>query len=90
MGIIDATTPDLLRIGDGGRLRNQPARATQTIDLRDVPEKIMKIAREKLPDVNFDNALMKPSGTYEVRGKNKSGKLREIDIRPDGTVEEIE
>lgn len=76
----------VMALGCGTNRREPP----KHIDLRDVPEKIMKIAREKLPDVNFDNALMKPSGTYEVRGKNKSGKLREIDIRPDGTVEEIE
>ena len=77
----------LCLISGCGVVRRDPHKR---IDLKEVPESIMKIAREKLPDVNFDNALMKPSGTYEVRGKNKAGKLREIDIRPDGTVEEIE
>lgn len=77
----------LCLISGCGVVRRDPPKR---IDLKEVPESIMKIAREKLPDVNFDNALMKPSGTYEVRGKNKAGKLREIDIRPDGTVEEIE
>lgn len=76
----------VMAVGCGAARREPPKR----IDLKEVPENIMKIAREKLPDVNFDNALVKPSGTYEVRGKNKSGKLREIDIRDDGTVEEIE
>ena len=77
----------LCLISGCGVVRRDPPKR---IDLKEVPESIMKIAREKLPDVNFDNALMKPSGTYEVRGKNKAGKLREIDIRPDGTIEEIE
>lgn len=76
----------VMALGCGAARREPPKR----IELKEVPEKIMKIAREKLPDVNFDNALVKPSGSYEVRGKNKAGKLREIDIRPDGTVEEIE
>ncbi len=43
-----------------------------------------------LPDVTFDSAWRKASGSYEFRGKAKNGKVREIDIRPDGTVEEIE
>ena len=61
-----------------------------TMDIKDVPPEIMKVAKEKLPDVAFDTAWKKPNGTIEVRGKAKNGKVREIDIRPDGTVEEIE
>ncbi|MBU6294338.1 MAG: hypothetical protein KJS91_06600 [Planctomycetes bacterium] len=75
-----------LLAGCGSTRRDPPKR----IDLKDVPESIMKIAKDKLPDVQFDNALLKSNGTFEVRGKNKVGKLREIDIRPDGTIEEIE
>lgn len=60
------------------------------IDLKDVPPNILKVAQETLPDVNFDAALMKPNGTYEIRGKAPNGKLREVDIRPDGSIEEIE
>ena len=61
-----------------------------TVDIKDVPPEIMKVAKEKLPDVAFDAAWRKANGNYEVRGKAKNGKVREIDIRPDGTVEEIE
>ncbi len=61
-----------------------------TLDLKDVPADIMKVAKEKLPDVTFDTAWRKANGSYEVRGKAKNGKVREIDIRPDGSVEEIE
>lgn len=61
-----------------------------TMEIRDVPPDIMKVAKEKLPDVAFDTAWKKANGNYEVRGKAKNGKVREIDIRPDGTVEEIE
>jgi hypothetical protein len=60
------------------------------VELKDVPENVMKVAREKLPDVTFDAAWKKPNGVIEVRGKAKNGKVREIDIRPDGSVEEIE
>ena len=61
-----------------------------TLELKDVPADILKIAREKLPDVKFDTAWQMSNGTYEVRGKAKNGKVREIDITPDGTVVEIE
>lgn len=60
------------------------------MELKDVPPEIMKVAKEKLPRVSFDSAYKEPNGSYEVRGKAKNGKVREIDIKPDGTVEEIE
>ena len=60
------------------------------MDIKDVPPEIMKVATEKLPGVAFDTAWKKANGNYEVRGKAKNGKVREIDIRPDGSVEEIE
>jgi hypothetical protein len=50
----------------------------------------MKIAKEKLPDMNFDKAWKNPAGDFEIAGKMKNGKIREIDIKPDGTVVEIE
>ncbi len=61
-----------------------------TIDLKDVPPNIMKIAQDNLPGVEFDTAWKKQSGVFEVQGKEKNGKVREIDIRPDGSIEEIE
>jgi hypothetical protein len=59
------------------------------LDLKAIPPEILKVAREKLPGVTFDSAYREPSGSYELRGKDKTGKVREIDIRPDGTVEEL-
>ena len=61
-----------------------------TLDIKDVPPDIMKVAKQNLPDVTFTTAWKKADGTFEVQGKNKNGKIREIDIRPDGSVEEIE
>ena len=61
-----------------------------TLRLEDVPPELMKIAGEKLPGVKLDSAFKKSSGTIEIRGKAKNGKIREVDIRPDGTVEEVE
>jgi len=50
----------------------------------------MKVAREQLPDVAFDTVSRKPGGTFEIRGKARNGKVREVEVRPDGTVEEVE
>jgi hypothetical protein len=60
------------------------------MELKDVPPEILRVAKEKLPGVTFDSAYREPNGSYELRGKDKTGKIREIDIKPDGTVEEIE
>ena len=60
------------------------------MELKDVPPEIMKVAKEKLPGVTFDSAWKESNGNFEVRGKDKTGKIREIDIKPDGTVEDIE
>ena len=60
------------------------------MDLKDVPPEIMKVAKEKLPGVTFDSAWREANGSFEVRGKTKTGKVREIDIAPDGTVTELD
>jgi hypothetical protein len=75
-----------LVIGCGGQSQKR-----DEIPLTEVPENVMKVAKEKLPDVTFDKAWKSKDGQlYEISGKNKKGKVREIDIKPDGTVVEIE
>ena len=41
------------------------------IKIEDVPENLMKVANEKLPEVTFDQALKRADGTYEIRSKDK-------------------
>jgi len=60
------------------------------IALDQVPDNVMKVAKEKLPDVTFDRALKKPDGEFEIFGKTKAGKVKEIDIKPSGEVSEID
>ncbi len=62
----------------------------KTMLISDVPAAFMETARKELPNVDFDEVWVKKDGTLEIRGKAKNGKVREIEIRPDGTVEEIE
>lgn len=67
---------------------DRAARKTK-LELTDVPPEIQRVAKEKLPGVTFDSAYKEPNGSYELRGKDRTGKVREIDIKPDGTVEEV-
>lgn len=62
----------------------------KTLRIDEVPPALLTTAREKLPGVEFDTVWLKSNGTYEIRGRAKNGKIREVDIRPDGTVEEVE
>lgn len=78
----------LLLATAGGCREAKPQLTTLSLD--EVPSELMRIAREQLPDVVFDTAFQKSSGTIEIRGKARNGKIREVDIRPDGTIEEVE
>ena len=59
------------------------------VPIDEVPETVMKSAAEKLPDVKFDTAW-KEGDDYEVRGKTKDGKVRDVRVSPDGKVLEVD
>ena len=58
--------------------------------MEEVPANLMDIAKEKLPDVTFEQAVRKSNGVLEVRGKDKGGKVRDIEFSQTGEVVEIE
>ena len=62
----------------------------ENVPLDKVPEPVMTVAKEKLPDVKFEQAWKTPNGNYEVRGKEKNGKVRDIQVKPDGEVVEVD
>lgn len=62
----------------------------ENVPLEKVPEPVMKMAKEKLPGVKFEQAWKTPNGNYEVRGKNNNGKVRDIQVKPDGEVVEVD
>jgi hypothetical protein len=43
-----------------------------------------------LPEVKFDHARKLSNGNYEIRGKAKNGKVREVEVNSIGEVVEIE
>ena len=66
---------------------------TEMVPIEKVPEPVMKVAKEKLPDVKFDSAWTEKVGdktVYEVRGKSADGKTRDIKVSPDGKVLEVD
>ena len=55
-----------------------------------LPEPVLKAARETLPGVSFHKAWKGPGGIYGLRGKSKQGKTRTLEITPAGKVVKIE
>ena len=65
----------------------------EVITMDQVPANILEIAKKELPDIAFDTAFkMKVDGkdVYELKGKNKQGKTREIEVSVTGEILEIE
>ncbi len=62
----------------------------EVVPIDQVPAPLVKVARQQLPDVTFDHARKLANGTYEIRGKNKQGKIREVEVSATGEVLEIE
>lgn len=63
------------------------------VPIDQVPKPVMEAARKELPGYTFDTVYsMKVDGkdAYEVRGKNKQGKVREVEVTAAGDVLGIE
>ena len=53
----------------------------------------MEAAKKKLPDVTFETSWTEKNGdkiTYEVRGKDKNGKTRDVKVSPTGDILEVD
>ena len=73
---------------DGGE--PEPA---HSVPIDQVPPKLMEVARKELPGLNFDRAYkieVNGKDAYEIRGKDKNGKIREVEVSQDGEVIEVE
>jgi len=74
--------------GCGSKVENDTGKTV--VKLEDVPAPAMKTAKEKLPGITFTEVFLKSDGTYEVRGKDKNGKVREVEVKADGTFVALE
>jgi hypothetical protein len=60
------------------------------VPLDDIPATLVKTAKDKLPDVEFDHARKLPNGDFEIRGKQQNGKVREVEMKPSGEIIGVE
>jgi hypothetical protein len=60
------------------------------VSMDEVPTVVMAAARKKEPDVTFNKVIKAPEGFYEVQGKNKSGKIVEVEVNEKGEVLKVE
>jgi uncharacterized membrane protein YkoI len=75
-----------------GCARSSP-QSDPIVPIEQVPANVMEVARKQLPGFTFDTAYkMKIDGkdAYEVRGKDKRGKVREVEVSATGEVLAIE
>jgi hypothetical protein len=71
---------------------NEP-KSDDIVPIEQVPANVMEVARKQLPGYTFDTVYkMKVDGkdAYEVRGKDKRGKVREVEVSATGEVIAIE
>jgi hypothetical protein len=71
-------------IGCGSGAKDQP------IPLDQVPAEYQKAAKAKLPDVKSEQAIKRTDGTYEVRGRDKAGRVRDVELSATGEVIAVE
>jgi hypothetical protein len=66
----------------------------QPLTLDQVPANIRAAAdaerAKSLPDVKFESAARHSNGGYEIRGKGKNGKIRDVELDANGKLIEIE
>jgi len=62
----------------------------QNVPLDKVPQEVMDVAKQKLPGITFEQAWTTPTGNYEVRGRDKNGKVRDIQLKPSGDIVEVD
>jgi hypothetical protein len=81
-----------LMIFASGCEKSQPP-GDDLVPIEQVPPKVMEVARQQLPGFTFDTVYkMKVDGkeAYEVRGKDKRGKVREVEVSATGEVLAVE
>jgi hypothetical protein len=78
----------LAAAGCGGQ-----AETKEAVPLDQLPPGALDLAKKKLPDVKFDSARKakyKGQDAIEIRGKNKQGKIREVEVDLTGKLLEVE
>ena len=69
--------------------------ARRSVPIAELPELVRAAAQKELPDVEFADAwknLDKDGklNSFEIRGRNKTGKIREVRVSATGEIIELE
>jgi hypothetical protein len=69
--------------------------ARRTITVKEVPANVLESAGKELPGVDFNEAWKNVEAdgalhSYEIRGRNAAGKVREVRVAADGKILEVE
>lgn len=78
----------LLAAGCGEAMESKEA-----VPMDKLPAGALDLAKKELPDVKFDSArkaTYKGQDAIEIRGKDKQGKIREVEVDLTGKLLEIE
>jgi hypothetical protein len=65
----------------------------EAVPLDQLPPGSLEAAKKELPGVNFDQARkakFNGQDAFEIRGKDKRGKIREVEVSTSGQILEIE
>ena len=79
----------LATAGCGGGDDDDVARAKTPMAMDQVPPAVLAAAKKAAPDLTFFSAARETSKgreLFELKGKTKSGKVKEIEVTPDGVV----
>lgn len=72
-----------------------PDTIRKPLPIADVPEAVLKAAQKDMPDVKFTDAFQNLEKgvtlqSYEIRGRNANGKIREVRVSLTGEILERE
>ena len=85
----------LLALAGCGEDEPEGRLARRTIAVAEVPAPAIAAAEQRLPGVTFEEAWQNVDAdgqlrSFEVRGRNAAGKIREVRVSPTGEVLEAE
>ncbi len=79
----------VLATGCGDGDDDDGATAKVPLPMEQVPEAVLKTARQAAPDLTFYAAFkdkFEGQDSIELKGKTKNGKIREIEVSPQGKL----
>jgi hypothetical protein len=85
----------MLPIGCGEKAEESARMARRTMTVESIPDEVRTVGQEALPDITFEDAWANVDAegvlhSYELRGRNDAGRIREVRVSPEGEILEME